>query len=163
MLKKKIKTDDACFKVMWDIILHHLIQKRLLLVSHLHMIFFYCIGILLCIVIMYFCATSFQLAVTHFWRNMAECLSGVNGSKSLRFSSWHEVGTDLVCEHRASYHHSCGFASKGWRKPRAVTRAPSVGLRYWTTTAAFHPWAPTSTGSESPISVPLLQKVRLLR
>lgn len=72
---------------------------------------------------------------------MAEWLSGVNGSESLGLSSWREVGMDLVCERRASYSHSHGLASafKGWRKARAVTRATSVGLRYWAAIAAFHP------------------------
>lgn len=65
---------------------------------------------------------------------------GSMAAKALGLSSWYEVGMDLVHEHRASYIHSHGFApaSEGWRRARAVTRAPSVGLRYWAATAAFH-------------------------
>jgi len=50
------------------------------------------------------------------------------------------MGMDLVHECRASYSHSRGFApaSEGWRRARAATRAPSLGLRYWAAAAAFH-------------------------
>lgn len=40
--KKWIKKEDACFKVMWDIILQQLIQNCFFAVSHLRGIFFYC-------------------------------------------------------------------------------------------------------------------------
>lgn len=89
------KERDASFKVMWDIILQHLVQKRLLAVSHFCRIFFYCrsnqLPVFLCNLILVIGYKSLKHGGVAFWGQWQQ-KPGLSG--------WCEVGMGLM--------HECG-------------------------------------------------------